>query len=388
MTQRSSSAKISGLHRVAVLTTTPTSSWPNAAALTGEYVVHFETLEQLQGHSDPLTWHLIIMDHAIVRERFSIGELTSLRELFANSTLLILEEVGSPSVPKAASKLGFRTTIRPTDDLAFAILIRDALSGIGQSFDAIAEPTSVSGARPTRNPRQSAMDLALTMVRMHFQPIVQWSTRSVFGYEALCRCEHPSFRNPQTLFDEAESLDRLQELSRCARSATGALIGSAPLGVKSLVNIHVRDLLDEELFNPDGPLAKNPAHVVIEITERASLLEIPDAHARIARLRSMGYRIALDDLGAGYSGLTLVGLIEPEIVKIDMSLVRDIHLSKTRQLVVRSLLRLAVDIGAETICEGIETREERDVLIDLGCDLYQGYFFGRPASGFTAPKFD
>jgi EAL domain-containing protein (putative c-di-GMP-specific phosphodiesterase class I) len=98
----------------------------------------------------------------------------------------------------------------------------------------------------------------------------------------------------------------------------------------------------------------------------------------------MGFRIAIDDLGAGYAGLTSFALLEPEIVKLDMTLVRDVHLNSTKQKLVRSMTQLAHDMGMMVVGEGVETAAERDALVNLGCDLLQGYLFAKPNMAFPA----
>jgi EAL domain-containing protein (putative c-di-GMP-specific phosphodiesterase class I) len=119
--------------------------------------------------------------------------------------------------------------------------------------------------------------------------------------------------------------------------------------------------------------------VVLEITERAALAEISEVQRRMARLRAMGFRIALDDLGAGYAGLTNFTELRPEIVKLDQTLVRGIDSDSVKRRLVASLVGVCRDIGTVVVAEGIETPAERDVLVDAGCDLLQGYLLGRPA---------
>jgi EAL domain-containing protein (putative c-di-GMP-specific phosphodiesterase class I) len=148
------------------------------------------------------------------------------------------------------------------------------------------------------------------------------------------------------------------------------------------VNLHVRDLLDDTLLSENSVLAPFAHHVILEVTERASLEEVPDVRQRIGALREMGFRIAVDDLGAGYAGLNSFALLEPEFVKLDMTLVRDLHLSKTKCTVVRSMVNLAKDMGTLVVGEGIECREERDTLVELGCDYLQGFFLAKPGAPF------
>jgi EAL domain-containing protein (putative c-di-GMP-specific phosphodiesterase class I) len=144
------------------------------------------------------------------------------------------------------------------------------------------------------------------------------------------------------------------------------------------VNLHPEDLLDADLVELASPLTKIASRVVLEVTERASLDTSPRLSERIERLRKLGFRIAVDDIGAGYSGLTSFTELTPEIVKIDMSLVRDVHTSALKQRTISALCRLCHEVGTLVVGEGVETLEERDVLVTLGCDLLQGYLIGRP----------
>ena len=141
-------------------------------------------------------------------------------------------------------------------------------------------------------------------------------------------------------------------------------------------------LLNRWLSAPEAPLSKIAHRVVLEVTERSSLDEVKDVRARVAALREMGFRIAVDDLGAGYAGLTSFTLLEPEIVKLDMSLVRDVHKNSTKQKVIRSMTALSQDMGMTVVAEGVETVEERDALLELDCDLLQGFLFARPGPPF------
>jgi EAL domain-containing protein (putative c-di-GMP-specific phosphodiesterase class I) len=100
------------------------------------------------------------------------------------------------------------------------------------------------------------------------------------------------------------------------------------------------------------------------------------------RLRSLGYRLAIDDLGAGYAGLSSVATLEPDFVKLDMSLVRDLGGSPIRQSLVTSMVTTCRDNGMRLVAEGVETIHELSKLTELGCDLLQGYHFARPSPGF------
>ena len=231
-------------------------------------------------------------------------------------------------------------------------------------------------------------DSALDQLFMVYQPIVSWRQKRAIGYEALVRSKEPTIPHPGALFDAAERLDALQELSRAIRAKAPLPFLTQEAPWRLFYNLHVRDLADPQLYDPDAPLAQIRDRVVLEITERAALEEVPDANEQIQRLRAMGFSIAVDDLGAGYAGLNSFTELEPDIVKLDMSLVRNVHTTPTKQKVVRSINTLCNDMGIGVVAEGVENTDERDMLLELGCDLFQGYFFARPSPPFVTPRFD
>jgi EAL domain-containing protein (putative c-di-GMP-specific phosphodiesterase class I) len=228
---------------------------------------------------------------------------------------------------------------------------------------------------------------ALESLHLAYQPIVSWSARSLFAYEALLRSREPTLPHPGAVLDAAERLDSVHELGRRIRELAAQSIDRLPKHVALFVNLHPTDLLDDELFAPNGSLASASERIVLEITERAALDQLPDVRNRIATLRKLGFRIALDDLGAGHAGLASFTLLEPDIVKLDMALVRDIHLQPTKQTVVRTMTTMCKELGIVVTAEGVETPEERDQLVNAGTDLLQGYLFARPGDPFPEPRF-
>jgi EAL domain-containing protein (putative c-di-GMP-specific phosphodiesterase class I) len=147
------------------------------------------------------------------------------------------------------------------------------------------------------------------------------------------------------------------------------------------VNMQAEDL-DEAWA---APLLATGIPIVLEVTERATLRAIPDLHARVGRLRGQGFRIAIDDLGAGYAGLTSFAALEPDIVKLDMALVRNVDREPLKQKLIASLASVCRDLNILVVAEGIETEGERRAATDLGCDLLQGYLLGRPQAMEIGP---
>lgn len=218
----------------------------------------------------------------------------------------------------------------------------------------------------------------LSSLWMAYQPIVLWSEQKVFAYEALLRSREPTLPTPMAVLDAADRLDRVHDLGRVIRREVARDISTFPDATQVFVNLHPMDLLDEDLVGGTCPLTRHSRRVVLEITERATLEGMHDVRQRVAALRALGYRIAIDDLGAGYAGLTSFAHLEPDVVKVDRSLVQDIGSNRTKQKLLSSLAHLCGQLDMSVICEGIETLEERDTLLTLDCDLLQGYLFARP----------
>ena len=233
----------------------------------------------------------------------------------------------------------------------------------------------------------SSFDRALESLYIAYQPIVWAAGRTVYAYEALLRSREPSLPHPGAVLDAAERLGRVHELGRIIRQR--AIKPSQPWPIDALlfINLHPSDLMDDDLFLAKGPLAEVADRVVLEITERASLDSIRDVRARVASLRNIGFRIAVDDLGSGYAGLTSFTLLEPDVVKLDMGLIRNVHAEPKKATVVRTLISMCKELGIVVTSEGIEVAEERDELARAGCDLMQGYLFAKPGDAFPRPVF-
>ncbi len=234
--------------------------------------------------------------------------------------------------------------------------------------------------------RAAHFERALDTLWMAYQPIVRWSSRSVLAYEALVRNDDSLLRSPDALFDCAGQLGRLNRLGRTIRREVAEAMARAPEQV-FFVNLHPHDLDDDELLSSSAPLSPFASRVVLEVTERAALTHIGDLRARLLRLRQMGYRLAVDDLGAGYAGLNWFAQLEPDVVKLDMSLTRDADTVPTKRRLIQSLTTLCGDLGIEVVAEGIETAAERDTVVACGCDVLQGYLFAKPGRELLTPSF-
>ncbi len=326
----------------------------------------------------------VILSDIMMPDMNGVELLRTIRERDLDVPVLLM--TGGPSVETAAQAVefgAFKYLMKPVlgADLVakvsqavqlhqMARVKREALEHLGGEGRIIGDRAGL----------EATFGRALETLYMVYQPIVVAKDQRVCAYEALVRTTCRPMTLPGALFDAAERLGRLDDLGRAARCAVGQNLDSIVRRGRAFVNLHTKDLLDPQLFEQSDPLQRKPTSVVLEITERASLDGIPDVRGRVARLKEKGFRIAIDDLGAGYAGLTSFAALSPDIVKLDMALVRDADKEPVKRRLIQSMITLSRDLGIQSVAEGVETEAERDVLIGLGCDLLQGYLFGRPAA--------
>jgi len=227
-------------------------------------------------------------------------------------------------------------------------------------------------------------DNALAQSWMAFQPIIDVTLGRPFAYEALVRTDEGSLNRPDVLIATAERLGRIHDLGRTVRAAVAHAAANVPDDVLIFVNVHGLELTDEDLFGDSCALAPLASRIVLEITERIGLDAVAGP-AQVEMLRQRGYRIAVDDLGAGYAALGALATLEPEVVKLDMSLVRDIDRHPTKRRVVGAIATLCRELGSRVIAEGVETQAELRTVRDVGIDLIQGFLFARPTREITIP---
>jgi EAL domain-containing protein (putative c-di-GMP-specific phosphodiesterase class I) len=285
---------------------------------------------------------------------------------------------------------GFRYLKKTVDSRTLIAAVREASA---QHRPQIVGKQSVKpddAERPRRRDHaelQAEFFRALAQLWIAFQPIVNWPGQTIFGYEALVRSSEPALDTPDRLIDLAERLGQVEELGAAIRKAVAESIALAPKSAVIFVNLHALDLTSDDLFSSSALLSGHADRVVLEVTERSSLHHIQDLRPRLRALRRLGFRIAVDDLGAGYAGLASFSQLEPDVAKFDMSLIRGIDKSSRKKSIVRSMIAMCTnDLGTAVVCEGVETEAERDTLSDLGAELLQGYLFAQPSPGFRGPS--
>ena len=232
----------------------------------------------------------------------------------------------------------------------------------------------------------SALSSILSQSGLHslFQPIVCLSERRILGYEALTRGPSNSpLHSPIALLSVARQAGRLSELELACRRSACQRFNEQKLPGKLFLNVSPESLLESahqtgrtlQLLQDFGI---PPSQVVIELTEQTPIDDFQLLQTALHHYRAMGFSIALDDLGAGYSSLRLWSELRPDYVKIDRHFIDGIHQDALKREFVGSILKIAQASRAQVIAEGIELPEELAVLIEMGVDLVQGYLLARP----------
>jgi EAL domain-containing protein (putative c-di-GMP-specific phosphodiesterase class I) len=220
-------------------------------------------------------------------------------------------------------------------------------------------------------------------VRSVFHPILRLTDGHVVGHEALTRpILTGAFDSVEELFAFAETTEYLMDFERLCRATAIRTVNKLPNRGLLFLNASARAVEDVEWSSGvmDELLAKSglkPSDVVVEVTERVAIVRHDAFQVALRTFKDRGYRVAVDDMGAGYSSLQALAAIEPDYLKFDISLVRDIHKSSIKRSLLDTLRTLADKIKARVIAEGIERVEEKETLIGLGIELGQGFLFHR-----------
>lgn len=272
----------------------------------------------------------------------------------------------------------------------YASILRDPTTRIERSIQrALKRAREVSGQEIENEMIRQHIALqkiiSQNSILIFFQPIVYLENLEVLGYEALSRGpEDSGFEGTELLFAFAESTNMLLELERlCRRNALRAA-QSMNISHKLFLNSSARALQDKE-FTPDqlseyvAELGLQQNEIVLEITERVAIQEWESFKKVLKQFRNHGFQIAIDDMGAGYSSLQAIAELEPDYLKFDISLVRNIHENLIKKGLLETLVSLSSKIHASVIAEGIEDREEYQALRSLGVQLGQGYYFASPS---------
>lgn len=214
-----------------------------------------------------------------------------------------------------------------------------------------------------------------------FQPIVNVRTREVFAHEALIR--GPKGESAYSVLSQVNDANRYQFDQACRMKAVAT---AARLGMTSFLSIN---FLPNAVYRPEACIQSTlkaarehgfpHQRIIFEVTESEEVTDREHLLNIFRKYSDLGFKTAIDDFGAGYSGLRLLSEFQPSFLKLDMDLIRNIDSSPARQAIVKGLLLTSSLIQTQVVAEGIESKAERDFLASVGVELMQGYLFCKPA---------
>lgn len=216
---------------------------------------------------------------------------------------------------------------------------------------------------------------------MAFQPIVDTANGEIYSQEALVR--GPGNQSAATVFAQVGS-DNLYRFDQACR--VKAIKLAAELGISTFLNIN---FMPNAVYRPELCIRTTldtadkygfpTSNIIFEVTESEYVEDIPHLQNIVTDYQSRGFRIAIDDFGAGHSGLNLLADVRADFVKLDMYLVRQIDEDSTRRVICKGIVQICRELGMEVVAEGVETRDELRCLQDIGIHLAQGYFLAKPS---------
>ena len=247
--------------------------------------------------------------------------------------------------------------------------------GIREAAQAARSVESRERARKVADLKETLREGAVYVV---YHPIVVTETREIFGYEALARGAHRALRSPEVMFDVAEEANLIWELSRlCRRRAIEGIDTHLKPEQLLFINIDPHDFRDPTFryLDLDELGVEDPGRIVLEITERTAIKDYPTFQGYLKEFRDRGFRFAVDDAGSGYAGLGSIANLEPDFIKLDISLISGIDTNFMKQNLVETMVQFANDHDIKVIAEGVEREEEYETVKRLGVHLTQGFLF-------------
>lgn len=218
-------------------------------------------------------------------------------------------------------------------------------------------------------------------ITMAFQPIVNINTRQVFAQEALVRGLN---KEPAGVIFEKVDHDNRYRFDQTCRVTAIRLAAALKIDTFLSINFMPNAVYQPELcirasLQAAEKYGFQPNRILFEFTEGEQITDHSHIRNIIQCYKEFGFKTAIDDFGAGYAGLNLLAELQTDFIKLDMALIRNIHTDKPRQAIVKGILQVCNDLGIKVIAEGIECAEEMKVLQGFAVELFQGYFFARPA---------
>ena len=295
----------------------------------------------------PVTHLLGIRAHAGVPIRFSDGAVFGTFCCYSRNPATSLGAFDISTLHKFAALVGELLERRVLDERAHAALVERLM-----------------------------MVIAGSRLRMVYQPVFDVAAGAVIGYEGLARFMSEPARTPDVWFSEAHTVALGQRLEVLAIEKALAGLDQIPADAYLALNVSPQTILSGAL---ETALANAPlARLMLEVTEHDAIADYGALSCTLARMRTEGLRLAVDDAGSGYASFRHILKLKPDVIKLDQSLIRDIDHEPGARALAAALITFAAATGSSVVAEGVETADEMEALSELGVTRMQGYLFGRP----------
>jgi len=349
-------------------------------------VILAEDVRQAIGYAERIPMDAAIVDFDLP-DADGLQVLSRLRDLQPSCLRILMTALQDHQLYIDAVNRGevLRVLPKPTDPVQLLQTVQDAFQA-ARRMARVATAQREAVSFQEHQMLQECFDNDL--LRLALQPIIdpRDSSRPA-AYEALLRSLHPQLDGPLAVLRVAERHKRLCDLGARVFELAAERLTHLPLEAGLFVNLAAEQLTDPQRLRADIAVLVPHAHrITVEITEQSHLASIANWDDSIGMLRELGFALAVDDLGAGYNSLSVLAQLQPQVIKLDMSLVRDVHINGFSRRVIELVANLAEATDARVVAEGVECAEEADALVDCGCHLLQGYYFGRPTLTLPSEK--
>ncbi|MCP1411105.1 EAL domain-containing protein [Paenarthrobacter sp. A20] len=254
-------------------------------------------------------------------------------------------------------------------------------SGLAIGFEGLARPSTATGGTALDAERSLVLGVISSQALVTaFQPLLCIKTGRTLGVEALSRFPDAATTSPEAWFTRAETVGLGIDLELLALRTALHTATKLPGEFSLAVNLSPSACLDQRIQDALAGAAINPDRLSLELTERQEVLDYEQLAAAVAPLRAKGVHLVVDDAGAGFASMRHIMKLDPEVIKVDRSIIKGIDRQASNRALAASMVSFATEIGASVTAEGVETAAELQVITELGMSAAQGYFLGKPST--------
>lgn len=345
----------------------------------GYEVVTAMNVQEAERYANNIQFDVAIVDYDLASEN-GLTVLSRLRDIQPSCLRILM--TGHTDFPMVVEAINRGEVLRLVRKPFEASGLVQTLSDAFASMRRLAEVATAQQQAVDFQERQMLDEcLEQNMLQLALQPIVTADSKhEVRAYEALLRSSHAVLKGPLAVLQVADRNQKVIDVGRRVFELAAGWLPRIPSDISLFVNLAAEQLSDTRQLESDlAPLLAHSHRITVEITEQENITSIMGWDDSVDMLTDSGFSIAVDDLGAGYNSLSILADLQPRYIKMDMSLIRNIHAEPRKQRLVQLISTFAEATNSLAIAEGVETDDERKALMDCGTHLLQGYFFAKPS---------